>query len=612
MAIVESVVDPVQEKVGTHVAPDIIEELARAHGDDLNEVIDTIDQDQIATALFQSTTRHYVEMQQEPEETETLEEKQQSSSSSEDGGYICDALQKGEQEKVFATVSQLLREGGGEILMSKVGISLYKQFPTLKNWLSTRGITLTDFLWFHFDVVLQLGKTCIRELPVNTDTDTMPITTSSNFIQKSTYEVSETWNTEKVLPVCIIATGGTFGQIPKALGRSCERSENILKTVMSYNWETPGGTMGMAPRGLLFQFLNRSHFFGGKICEFEKASIDSKKFILYELSPTIDSTVATPYHWNILLSFLAKHMHSFSGFVIIHGTDTLAYTSAALSYMIRVLEKPIVITGSQCSVFNPHSDAMNNLIGACNVASSVVTNHIVLQAVMVYFHNTLTAGTSVSKVHATNFNAFCAPNSGPIGFYNGKWNFNQSLIKSINSKPSNHYLEYSLRYPYQRVHNDVSVLVVNVMPGIGHYLLKDGNVSFDQFYKNLKWNIHSGILIIAYGAGNAPLLICQAMEKARSESILVAFITGCYQGSAGSEYAVAIPQESGVCLGDMTPEAAYAKLVISSSFLKFVGGESLYQKKKLFTEAENFLHSSIKGDTMTKESLDYVVSQYRG
>ncbi|MEN9700244.1 MAG: hypothetical protein RLZZ301_1442 [Bacteroidota bacterium] len=170
-----------------------------------------------------------------------------------------------------------------------------------------------------------------------------------------------------------------------------------------------GGTIGMItnPKTGALESFDFSHLFS-QIPELERLQvhIDVRSF-----ETPIDSSEMQPIHWQQLANWIAESADSYDGFVVLHGTDTMAYTASALSFMLQGLRKPIVFTGSQLPIGIIRTDGKENLITAIEMAAATDANGApMLQEVAVYFEYSLYRGNRSSKVSAHQFDAFASPN----------------------------------------------------------------------------------------------------------------------------------------------------------------------------------------------------------
>ena len=166
-----------------------------------------------------------------------------------------------------------------------------------------------------------------------------------------------------------------------------------------------GGTIGMlenpqtgALEPLDFTYLEE------QVPELKR--LDCRTEVL-SIEPPIDSSAVSPKNWQELLLIIQKHYDAYDGFVILHGTDTMAYTASALSFMLRNLAKPIIITGSQLPIGRLRTDGKENLISALEIASTRdAQGRPRIQEVCIYFQNSLMRGNRTTKVSADQFRAF--------------------------------------------------------------------------------------------------------------------------------------------------------------------------------------------------------------
>ena len=132
-------------------------------------------------------------------------------------------------------------------------------------------------------------------------------------------------------------------------------------------------------------------------------------YTIHELDTLLDSVSMSAPGWTQQARLIQQNYNHYDGFVILHGTDSLAYTASALSFMFLNLQKPVILTGSQVPMASLHSDATDNLIGALTIAG-----HFLIPEVGLFFNDTLFRGCRATKVSADAFNAFASPNFGPL------------------------------------------------------------------------------------------------------------------------------------------------------------------------------------------------------
>lgn len=252
----------------------------------------------------------------------------------------------------------------------------------------------------------------------------------------------------------------------------------------------------------------------------------------------IDSSNFTPQVWLTIAKAIFHRMKDFDGFVVAHGTDTMCYTAAALSFMIQELNKPIVITGAQVPLEEIGSDGRSNLINAVRVAISD------LAEVAVVFGSQIIRGTRAKKMSAFDMQAFVSVNDNPLGKIGLSIKFDESAHLRSKKKP--------LLRPFL---ND-NVAMIPVYPGIK-----------PEIIEYLAQN-HSGIVIEGYGAGNLPtdenINLIPAIKSAIERKVPVVVCTQCILGSTEMElYQVgrAALDVGAIPAMDMTPETSMVKLM---------------------------------------------------
>lgn len=249
----------------------------------------------------------------------------------------------------------------------------------------------------------------------------------------------------------------------------------------------------------------------------------------------IDSSNMEPSVWVTLLEKIRYHYNQFDGFVIIHGTDTMAYTASALSYAITNLGKTIVLTGSQKPLSDVATDARNNILNAILVAG------IPVNEVCIVFGSRILRGNRSSKVSESNFNAFESPmfpSLGAIGLQ-------PELFSKIRTK--------IISVPQFNPKFDEKIVVLKIHPGLQTAVIS----------KVLTANC-SGIVIEGFGAGNIPDKLVSFLDQAAGKKIPVIVISQCHQGMTKMQlYKVGYQAyEHGAISGaDMTTEAAVTKLM---------------------------------------------------
>lgn len=282
----------------------------------------------------------------------------------------------------------------------------------------------------------------------------------------------------------------------------------------------------------------------------------------------IDSSHMNPSHWIELVALIEQHEPQVDGFVILHGTDTMAYTASALSFMIQGLTKPIVFTGSQLPVGILRSDGKENILAALEIASKKrADGKAALQEVAVFFQSKLFRGNRVSKISAHQFDAFDSPNYPLLG------------VAGVDIKiHANQLLEHNATGITYGKALDQRVGLVKLYPGIN---LQAYQSVFDPV-------VHRGIVIEAFGSGNTPNheTFAKVLSDYVSRGGILLTISQCTSGSVqpGKYASGHLLAELGAWNGtDLTTEAAVTKLMwylgthnipSPEDFSRVVAGES--------------------------------------
>lgn len=266
----------------------------------------------------------------------------------------------------------------------------------------------------------------------------------------------------------------------------------------------------------------------------------------YTFDPLIDSSNVTPDLWQKLAKLIEERYEAYDGFIILHGTDTMAFSASALSFMLSGLSKPVIFTGSQLPIGKPRTDGKENLISAVEIASTVDADGMAMvPEVAIFFDSMLLRGNRSTKVNAEHFNAFASPNCLPLAEAGISIKYNTALI----------------RHPKQgqplRINTrlDTRVSILKIHPGIT-----------PQVVRNILLGPETRAVILeTYGSGNAltaPWFMDIIHESSAMGKILLN-VTQCLQGSVNmSLYATGKSlRDAGVLPGyDSTTESALAKL----------------------------------------------------
>ncbi|MFC4699640.1 asparaginase [Glaciecola siphonariae] len=274
------------------------------------------------------------------------------------------------------------------------------------------------------------------------------------------------------------------------------------------------------------------------------------QFTLHEYDTLIDSSDMVPADWQLIANDIQANYHDYDGFIILHGTDTMAYTASALSFMFENLAKPVIITGSQIPLAQLRSDGQANLLNALYIAANYAIREVTL-----FFNNSLFRGNRARKVNADGFHAFDSPN-------------HPSLLDA-----GIHIQSHVSIAPSPTSFDDLKVANIQSQ-AVGMLTLYPGMST--ELLENVLRQPVKALILLTYGVGNAPSnpALLDQLKQAREKEILVVNCTQCMRGRVDmSGYANGkLVQQTQVVSGkDMTPEAALAKLhyVLSQDHLSF-------------------------------------------
>lgn len=317
--------------------------------------------------------------------------------------------------------------------------------------------------------------------------------------------------------------------------------ENITSVLIIYT----GGTIGMVENsktGSLEPF--NFHHLLDKVPELRQLgfSISTVQF-----EPPIDSSEIEPDSWVKLVHIIADNYDLFDGFVVLHGTDTMAYTASALSFMLENLNKPVILTGSQLPIGMLRTDGKENLITAIEIAAAKHPDGTAMvPEVCIYFERDLMRGNRTTKINAEKFNAFKSYNYPCLG---------HSAI-DIKIKPERIRRPDASRPLKAHYLFDTNVVVLTLFPGI-----QESIITSVFNIKGLK-----AVVMKTFGSGNAPQKpwFIKLIKEAAERNIIIINITQCQSGSVEMERYETGRQllEAGVISGyDSTPECALTKLM---------------------------------------------------
>lgn len=267
----------------------------------------------------------------------------------------------------------------------------------------------------------------------------------------------------------------------------------------------------------------------------------------YTFDPLIDSSDVEPSLWQALAKLILDRYDSYDGFVVLHGTDTMAYSASALSFMLDGLAKPVIFTGSQLPVGRPRTDGKENLISSVEIASAKDENGLpMVPEVCIFFNSRLIRGNRSVKVDSVGFDAFSSPNYPDLATAGINIKFNTDCIR----RPSGRQLRINTAL-------DTRVSILKVHPGITEHVAR--HMLCDPDIR--------AVILETYGSGNAisrPWFIEIVKEACRSGKIVLN-VTQCLSGEVNMDlYATgrALKDAGVVSGGDMTTEAALPKLFV--------------------------------------------------
>ncbi|MBO5809072.1 MAG: type I asparaginase [Bacteroidales bacterium] len=267
----------------------------------------------------------------------------------------------------------------------------------------------------------------------------------------------------------------------------------------------------------------------------------------WTFDPLIDSSDVEPSLWISLAGLIDEKYDDYDGFVVLHGTDTMAYSASALSFMIENLSKPVIFTGSQLPIGMPRTDGKENLISAVEIAAAKdAEGHALVPEVCICFDNILMRGNRTCKMNSDNFRAFRSENLPPLAEAGINIRYNTGIIRRPASWEDTPIFRKSL---------DTRVSILKMHPGITPQIVRDIMCSPDT----------RAVIIETYGAGNAPSKewFLKIVQEAAGMGKIILNVTQCIAGSVNMDiYATGkCLKDAGVVSGyDSTTESALAKL----------------------------------------------------
>lgn len=289
--------------------------------------------------------------------------------------------------------------------------------------------------------------------------------------------------------------------------------------------------------------------------------------VVEEYEPLLDSSDMGPEDWVKIATTIKTSYHDYDGFVVIHGTDTMAYTASALSFMFSNLGKPVVLVGSMLPFGEVHSDARRNL--ACSILIAGTCGNIIPE-VCIFFNDRLVRGNRSTKVDSSAIGAFDSPNISPLAIMGTEMVLNEPLIQP---PPKGRFaLNTDL---------ETRILVVRLVPG---FVDLDAIIASDV----------KAVILLLYGTGNAPARktgFISWVKRLIEKGVYVVACSQCLRGTVELEdYAVGKQlYDAGVLSGlDMTCEAVVTKMAC------------LLPKNLPPHELREAFHTSLRGELTSK------------
>lgn len=360
--------------------------------------------------------------------------------------------------------------------------------------------------------------------------------------------------------VLIVYSGGTIGMIQSNEGYvpALDKFTAALKKNYSFHDKVEHAQRLLKGNYSNDNFITPESFFGKRII-----------YKLIEMNPLLDSSNMQMHNVLEIAKLVEQHYYDYDGFLILHGTDTMAYTASALSFIFENLQKPVILTGAQIPYFEVRNDAAENLLEALTIAG-----HFNIPEVCLHFNNKLYRGNRTTKVDNSSFESFESPNCSylikcGIG-YKVKWD----IIRH-----SYHSGRFSIQ---KELSSNISVL--HFFPIISLEVVKSAVQEPTK-----------AVIILSYGAGNVPSNradIIEVLKSAVDRGVVILNITQCKKGGTSANYQSGkILADIGVIFGsDMTLESAVTKL----SYLLGKYPNDLASIKQLLTE-------NIRGELTTEQ-----------
>ena len=288
----------------------------------------------------------------------------------------------------------------------------------------------------------------------------------------------------------------------------------------------------------------------------------------YSFSPLIDSSNMNPEFWVKLALLIEENYERYDGFVVLHGTDTMAYSASALSFMLENLNKPVIFTGSQLPMGVIRTDGRENFITSIEIAAAMKDDLSVVPEVAIYFEDQLLRGNRTTKFNAENFDAFFSGNYPVLANVGVHIKYNYNNIRKSNFKKLKVHKNF-----------DNNIGILKLFPGINKATVKSIVNTMGM----------KAMLLETFGSGNAPTdkWFLDILEQAIKNELIILNVTQCKSGSVEiGKYETSVDLgRIGVIGGnDITTESAITKLM-------YIFGEG-YSNNKI----RQLLEKSLRGE----------------
>lgn len=270
------------------------------------------------------------------------------------------------------------------------------------------------------------------------------------------------------------------------------------------------------------------------------------ELVVHSLPNIVDSSDMKPQAWIYIAQLIAKNYAEFDGFVILHGTDTMAYTASALSFLLEGLTKPVILTGSQLPIHSVRTDAYRNLVTSLQIVAEKKNGRALVPEVCIFFNDVLLRGNRAKKVESSYFNAYHSENYPPLAKVGIHIDYNPNRI--LPCPPG-----YALKVHQQM---EEEVVILQIFPGMNEKVIRC----------ILAGGYLKGIVLETYGSGTAPSdpWFIKALTEAIDQGVKILNVSQCIGGKVEQgQYANSQNlEEVGVISGrDLTSEAAITKLM---------------------------------------------------